>query len=623
MRDSFRLTSKLLVSSLLLFICLLTAVLWFLGELRYLFFGSYALVPAILFYVISRLLGSEKYPGTNGSEYKCAYLVKLFGVLLTAGLAVLWLEELRTLTFFVLMSAAGMVIYFQIRKFGESHPGLILTEMSIYISILIFSISMNYWYFVGGTDIFVHTSFVRSIMNNGSMPSSTVYEKFPLWHIFVIMVDKITGSSVDLHKVVALTSGLIFSGVPILVYSLAKKLSQSVRISQYAALFSVVNTTVIYYGAYSIARSIVLVLLLSLLYQLFSSNELRNILLFSILSLATIIFHPSSPPFILPVLALVCTVLLIYHRQPASKLKKRLVILSAVFSLIVITYWTFSAVSISQAIAGTIAHTTRGGGPETITSFGTGLTAPSLSDLYQYLPYSLLIGLVLFSVRYTLRDEQRSSIHKSAILISVVLAAIAFPNPLKTLDAFEKLNFDRWEIYTQFFTSLAAATGLSELIRRVRKPAAHLSILLLVGLLIFTSLTNPLIAADNPDFSGGAVTPYLSQGEGVAIDHAVKVAPGFIMSDYTVTRYLDANTKKSHILIVDPDTYEIVSGDSGQYILLRDEELAQRGLKVYPSKDYSHRPWYGRVARADVIAPPSKTAHKVYQGDNTTGYVTT
>lgn len=622
MSNRFTLTSRILIFFLLLTVSIISIVLLFLGELRLLFYGSYAIVPIVIAVAISRRINHNSFRRTWTEYGEEKVLRSAFFIILSVGVFSLSVTEVRPFIFFILSTICGSLIYVQVRNSGGKLEKSILIELTTYILFLIWSLSLNYWYFTGGTDIFGHVAMVESLLDDGVMPSHHIYNKFPLWHLLVAFVYRISGSTIPIHKMMFLTSGLVFSSIPVLVYSVSGRISGSKRVGLLSSLLSVVNVTVLYYGAYSISRSIVLVLLVALFHQLFLSKNPRNVLLFSILSVATIIYHPSSPPFIVPVLVLISFVCLLYRTKSPTTNQKRIATLSGVFGLFVLTYWMFSAVSIPQALVGTIASLIEPAGQESVSTFGDTLTDPSIQDLYPYLPYGLLIGLVVFSLRFTLRDDETTSVHRSGVIIGAILAAVAFPNPLKSLEIVGSLNFDRWGIYTQFFTSLTAATGTLELIRRITKPLYQAFLTIGIVILIFTSLTNPLIAADNPQFSDDASTPYLSQGEIDAVDHATEVAPDLIMSDYVVTRYLDVRTRKSHILIVNPETHQIVTGDADHYVLLRDDELTQKGLKVYPSKNYTYRPWYGRAEQTDHVEFTPKSANKVYDGSESSGFKT-
>ncbi|MDL0125115.1 hypothetical protein PNQ92_06780 [Halobacterium salinarum] len=128
-----------------------------------------------------------------------------------------------------------------------------------------------------------------------------------------------------------------------------------------------------------------------------------------------------------------------------------------------------------------------------------------------------------------------------------------------------------------------------------------------------------MIAADNSNFGGESQTPYLTQGETTAIKYGTEYSAGVVMSDYTVSRKIQ--TEKSHILIVDPETRTPVTGTTDHIILLRDEELRDRGLQVYPSSEYSYRPWLGRVMNTKTIIIPDDEYLKVYDGPDTSGYI--
>ncbi|WP_147298723.1 MULTISPECIES: hypothetical protein [Haloferax] len=286
------------------------------------------------------------------------------------------------------------------------------------------------------------------------------------------------------------------------------------------------------------------------------------------------------------------------------------------YSVGFISYWSFVGkkviTGLGQALFG---YST----PSFTGSFS--LPSTTLLDqiigLYTYLPYSVLLGLILLGGTLSLRSKRLPSPQKSAIIVGLVFAVVSFPTPLDSLAVVQNLNFDRWALYTPVFIGIASASGLLSLFRRLDTQYKPITIVL-VAVLVFSSLTNPIVASDSQQFSQGAQTPYLSKAEMSAVDFSSENTPGVVMSDYVVTRYLDP--EQSHILIIGPQSRTPATGNTSHVILLRKNELQKRGLKLYPSEKYSYKPWYGRVQKTNKVHFPEGEFNKIYDNSNTTGY---
>jgi len=341
--------------------------------------------------------------------------------------------------------------------------------------------------------------------------------------------------------------------------------------------------------------------------------------LFLLLSTAIVAYHPSSPPFLILLLIAIVTINYVYNLIPREKILLGQSIQLLFFTVVVAVYWTFISEEPIRAIFLSLFTPTLSNALE-----GFSTASPTIADvgskLYSYLPYSILFGLILCGTLLTLRSSRIGAIEKAAVVLGLGAAGLSFPNPLLSIEPFKSISFDRWSMYTPLFVGLASAVGFNSLYRRVRTPGKVLTASLLV-LLIFTSLTNPMIAADNPTFANGGQTPYLTHGETSATQFGTEYTPNRVMSDYTVTRSIDS--KKSHILIIDPVTRAPVTGDSDDIILIRDEELRERGLKLYPSSEYLYRPWVGRVEISETVTLPEHQYNQIYTSSDTSAYVST
>jgi hypothetical protein len=350
---------------------------------------------------------------------------------------------------------------------------------------------------------------------------------------------------------------------------------------------------------------------------MYKGHNKRLMVLFLLLSVAIVAHHPSSPPFLILLLIAIVTINFVYDLIPGKKILRGQSIQVLFFTLVVAVYWVFISKEPIQAIFLSIFTPSLSNALE-----GFSTASPTIVDvgrqLYSYLPYSILFGLILSGVLLTLRSSRIGAIEKAAVVLGLGAAGLSFPNPLLSIEPFKTISFDRWSMYTPLFVGLASAAGFNALYKRVGTPGKVLAASLLV-LLIFTSLTNPMIAADNPTFANGGQTPYLTHGETSATQFGTEYTPDRVMSDYTITRSIDS--EKSHILIVDPVRRAPVTRDSDDIILIRHEELRERGLKVYPSSEYLYRPWVGRVEISETVTLPEGHYNQIYTNSDTSGYV--
>ncbi|NQE52171.1 hypothetical protein C5S29_01160 [ANME-1 cluster archaeon GoMg3.2] len=111
-------------------------------------------------------------------------------------------------------------------------------------------------------------------------------------------------------------------------------------------------------------------------------------------------------------------------------------------------------------------------------------------------------------------------------------------------------------------------------------------VILLFVIMCFLSISNDFIASDNPLVKRPFYTYYLTEEETVAFDHVAKITVGYLMSDYATCRYLMFSPYefKYHILEIDKENMKFLRNNSDEVILIREQELSKRPLKLYSSK---------------------------------------
>ncbi|HTX44437.1 MAG TPA: hypothetical protein VMC61_06870 [Methanocella sp.] len=542
-------------------------------------------------------------------------LLVCFTIIFTASIALLYAYDVRPLAYFILMTALALILLFEILfayRAGD-RPGAILVQIMAFTLNLIWGVTLNYYFFIGRTDTLSHVWWAQSVLDLGHVTDALdVYRPFPLWHILNAAVYQVSGLGGPISRVLFINCGLVYAVLGTLgIFLLVKKVSGNERLALLSALFLSFNTTFLFYGMYSISRSIVMVLFVLLMLLLADrQNGTKQWLAYG-LSFAMIVYHTVSSLFIIPVLLLIYFIQNVFIKTKENPLVSLRFIL--LFAGMTFAYWAANANNIIWAITDSVLQSSAGAtGLQTSSIYDT-----PLNEMLNYSQYSFFIlfilagALLLFRIRYW--DVRLRVLAVTA----VAMIPLSFPGPLFLLNTLAStVSIGRFEEYTFPFMVVTAAAGFYLLYLRKSK-LITLSILLLLVAMVFLSLTNDFVASDNPLVKRPFYTYYLQGSEVTGLDRVANATDGSVMSDYIASRYYLSSPylDKTHILEVDKASGELLKGNVTDVILLRDGELGRRPLKLYTSTsgfipgpnwlalDYYYRddPAYGSLGNKNRI----------------------
>jgi len=232
----------------------------------------------------------------------------LMNVLLTASSVVLLLIYAeRPLGYFMLMAVSGGILFWQvIVKRAVWTDYLIILEIMLLSLNLIWSLGLKYPLYFGGTDILVHLNYIETIEETGYLGGiGDTYRYFPAYHIYIAIGAKVTG--ISLQSATFVIMGIAWQGATLLGYLIFRQLSGSSRVALVACLIFALSEIMLYYGSYSIARSLDYIFFLGWFYVVLSlvKKDSRYIPLLLVFMAAFILTHHVTVILLFPVLILV------------------------------------------------------------------------------------------------------------------------------------------------------------------------------------------------------------------------------------------------------------------------------------------------------------------------------
>jgi len=263
-------------SSLFPYLLLLTAGLGIgitlvLGRMDLTVFSLVLVVPMVLAAAI--LLASKKANVKEGlspgSGFRFSHLFLTNILVLVISVTTLVSYATRPLTYFILVSVSSGLILLQVfnsrAKYGDS---LIILQISLLSLNLIWGLTLKYPLYFGDTDLLVHMNLADTILKTGHVETYYIdYQNYPLYHILTAIGVGVTGLSE--RTALFIIMGLVWQLGILFSFLVFRSMSSSPRIALVGSLFFALASQVIFYGSYSIARSLAFVFLMSWLYFVF------------------------------------------------------------------------------------------------------------------------------------------------------------------------------------------------------------------------------------------------------------------------------------------------------------------------------------------------------------------
>jgi hypothetical protein len=520
-------------------------------------------------------------------------LLTYFTLVFTLTVVILYLYDVRPLFYYAVMATLGLVILLQILYVEPVgiRPMAILAQIMAFSLNLIWGVTLNYDLFIGRTDTLPHIWWARDLLQVGHVTDFlNVYEPFPLWYILCNSVYLLGGLTGSVARVMFVNSGLIYGILgTFCIYLLARKISGDRRIALLAALFLSFNTTFVFYGMYSIPRSIVMILFILLVVLLIDHEDRKKRWLAYGLTLPIVVYHTVSSLF------LICILLLIYVIQKLFIRTKKDPIVTLRFLAVLVgvtaCYWALNATNIIWTLTNSLTQSSAGAeGLQTGSIYET-----PLSEVFNYSQYSVWILFILAGVLLILRYKHVDIKLKILALAALVLIPLSYPGPLMLMNTLSStVSIGRFEEYAFMFMTVIAAAGFGMLYKKMNRIAHGLLVLAFV-LMVFLSISNDFVSSDNPIVERPFYTYYLNTSEITGMMHIASLTEGSVMSDYIAVRYLEKSPylEHQHILEANVITGKLMKENSTDLILIRDGELEKRPVKLYSSDNGYVRaaPW--------------------------------
>lgn len=486
---------------------------------------------------------------------------------------------------------------------GRASRAIGLYHLVVALLLVVFSVTLNYDFFVGHTDLSAHTAMTETILETGR--TSTLlpgYESFQLWHVYAAFGSLLLGDWVATHTTTYLLSGGLFAAGVGLVFGLARRLHPDETFGLLASLVAIAFPLYLFYGMYSIPRSATSILFVALLVALASRPTAGTRLLTVGLVVAIVVAHPVTIPFVLAILALVALA------ERATGRTDPLVD-AYVLSVSVLTmglYWLYAAEGLVVRIASTLESVLFGPSESAVPE---GVIASPWVELANYVPYGFALFFVLLGFLFLLERRTRDPAageragDTSAVasdggrsrgshlltvgIVAVALVPLIFPGPLLLLDALAGVNVDRFGHYGFAFVALTGGYGLYELVRRGGL-VTLLALLVILSLFTFAAVSNDFTASDNPVVERPFYTFYLEDEERQSFEAIDDGYRGEFGTDRVSCRYMGERLG-APCAVVDAAEGDAMFDDHDA-VLLREGELEDRPLQFSAYVDEAELP---------------------------------
>jgi len=526
---------------------------------------------------------------TSSIKFRHLFLLNVFIFIIS--LIILISFATRPFEYFIVVSLASGVLFLQVlcKRPGWT-DGLIIAELIILSLNLIWGVALKYPLYFADTDSMGHMYIIDVIMNTAHTGSLIPgYEKFQMYHILNAIGVELTGML--LRTALYLVMGIAWQTGTVFAYLIFKKLSNSSNFSLIAAMLFALSSPIIFYGSYAIARSLSVVLFMSLLYLILDNYQKQSKFIFlTIIVMCTLIMtHHLTVLFIIPVL--VC---IFFFQKVAIRLGQDNTVISATFILL----FAICTVAYLIWISFNMMETTLPRTVRTILELDIEIKADPLRGygaeaVLGIAYYAFILLLCLLGIRRILDCYRSNSSSKNAYIFAVagiIMLAVYMPGPLDLFPQSQVVLIRRLNLLVSPFIACLAAYGteyLTSLQSDFKEGIAKslyvpfLAIVLIVPITFFsfigtgnaqdTDYFPHIVIADTPYFTDEELTSFSFINENA--DTAVP-----LYSDYQTKRNLLAMRNLAFVNIIKgPDISYIQNG----YLLLRVGELQRRGVLTF------------------------------------------
>lgn len=553
--------------------------------------GLYLAVPMVLAAaVLWRFDGPRDRDPLAAVAIDWRVLSVAFHVVVAVLVLSLTVYEVRPLSFHAGLAVLYALIFLLIwvPGFDAGRVPISLYHTAVAVTLAIFSVTLKYDFFVGNTDLTAHVSMIDSLVDPGAPALMDLYEPFQLWHVYVAVTHQLFGGHLTTHRTTYLLGGLLFGAGVFASYGLARRVTSSERIALLTALFTISHPFYVFYGMYSIPRSVTSILFLTLLLTLVGRATTGTRLLGLAFVVAIVLYHPVSIPFVFVILSIVYVVERVVRSRPTVADRPVIVenVTMVTIGLVTLTYWLYSAETLVETIVGTLYASFFGPTSEPTPQ---GVVESPWVEVANYVPYSFFVFFVLLGALLWLRERPDGRTAFGVFGVSaLLLVPLSVPGPTLLLDSLVGINVSRFGHYTFMFFALTGAAGAYRLLTR-GGVKLFVVLLLLVSLFAFTAVSNDFVARDNPAVERPFYTYYLTEQERESYEHVDAMYAGQVETDRPTCRYM-GEMMDADCLVVDAGAEEGLFAGA-ERILIRHGELEDRPLQFtayVPADDVPH-----------------------------------
>lgn len=505
-------------------------------------------------------------------------LMLVFLICCLISIVLLYSFPVRIIWYYLLIAVMSVLILTQIlysEVFSVERSNLILMQIILLFLNIVWGVTLKYYFFIGRTDGLFHSWALENLLQKGYIDQTFEnYKTFPLWHILCSFIYQIMNLQITPAQVMFITNGLVYGCLVIVIYLIAKKFF-NIKTALLAALFMCFNTDVIFYGMYSIPRSIVFFLEGLLFLLMAQKKTYLKSALYVLIMVGLIMYHTASMPFILLILVLLYILQSVYRVANSERIVNLNFLLLCFVSAV--TYLLYAGTDVFNSLARSLLQNA----PKGVLT--KSIVEIPLQELFNYLQYSPLLLFIIIGVLWGLRSSKINGSAKIILIISLLLVPVSMPGPALLLNKLAgNFNLGRFGEYSFLFFCIAGAAGLSFLSYK-RKTKSIAVILFFV--MAFLAVSNDFTASDNPIVKRLFYTFYLSEEECKSLNSVAQIADGIVMPDYISCRYLENSeyADKVNVLEVNRQQQEFLRSNGNDIIIIRSNELDSRPLQLFTS----------------------------------------
>ncbi|AKB18895.1 MULTISPECIES: hypothetical protein [unclassified Methanosarcina] len=515
-------------------------------------------------------------------------LTYMFSIFYIGSIIVILLSQgSRPWYYFVFILVMYLSVFLQIFS-KEARPSLVLLESFLMMVNLTYSVTLNYDFYFGTTDILPHIFLSESTAVTGQTISTALsdYAFFPLYHILIAEAAEILNLSVKTS--LFLITAPIYAVTVVFLYYLFNHITHNRQISLLSCLLYSTSYIVLYYGANVITRTMAFVGFILLLYLVYSVNFKEDKFSFKALSVIVLVFltlvhNVSILQFVLLLVILFASEYIIGAGSYVSK---------PFFLLLNVTYtayWFFAAYLFMQ----------RGLTPRlqshfwdsiVLTAGGSDILAESLTSLMGLLDKSVFLFFALIGIGFLLKNYRKN--YASVFGLFALFTLLFYvPNPLNTIWQFKVLfRVDRFMLFVSPFMAFAMGYGIYVFWNYMDKygPKKFNTVVFIVLMFsTFVFISSVFSISDSNMLGQISKHEYFTANELSGFEHVYKYIPegSAVYSDYYTTRFfylpsIPEDSSDMNLSIYDNYRIDNVSELSSYrgYVIFRTQEFLRNGL---------------------------------------------